>query len=547
MPMRGTSLDSPPLARVLAACAVLALLCGPTDGQSKGERVDLETISRIREEALQHSQIPEIAEYLTDVTGPRLTGSPNILKAEEYAVDRLKSWGISNAHREAWGPFGRGWTLEGITVNMTQPDFSPLIAYPKAWSPGTDGTVRGEAIYLDAGAPADVEKYRGKLKGKIVLLGPPRALEPNFEPQAQRTSDDELLKLANAQPPPNPPQPFRMNAEQRARAELSFAKWSAVFDEDAAVVIEPGLKDAGTVYVTSAMIPYPVDTPEAKRARPWDSSRPKVIPQVVVAAEQYNRMIRLLSRGIAVRLEVNVAMRFHDEDTMAYNVIGEIPGTDLAGETAMIGASIDSWHAGTGATDNAAGTAVALEVMRIFRKLELTPRRTVRVGIWSGEEQGRLGSRAYVARHLAGRNEEPEATSASASFDFKAEYAGFSGYFNLDYGTGRLRGIYLQGNEAVRTIFRAWLAPLEDLGAGTLTISNIGAADHISFDEIGLPGFQFIRDYMEFRTRSAHTNMDVYDHVLEDDLKQSAAVAASLIYDLAMRDEKLPRKPLPTR
>ena len=532
---------------VLALCAMLGLWCPASDGQNGGEKVDLATISRIREEALHHSQIQEMVQYLTDVTGPRLTGSPNIRKAEEYAIERLKSWGISNAHREAWGPFGRGWTLEGITVNMTQPDFSPIIAYPKAWSPGTNGAVRGEALYLDASTPAEVEKYRGKLKGKIVLLAPARALQPNFEPQAERTTDEELLKLANAEAPPSPLQPFRMNAEQRARAELSYAKWSLVYSEDAAVVIEPGFKDAGTVYVTSALIPYPLDTPESKQIRPWDLSRPKVIPQVVVAAEQYNRMIRLAGRGIPVNLEVSVAARFHDEDTMAYNIIGEIPGTDLAGETAMIGASIDSWHTGTGATDNAVGTAVALEVMRIFQELKLKPRRTVRVGIWGGEEQGRLGSRAYVARHLASRNEQADASSAGSPFTFQPEYEGFAGYFNLDYGTGRLRGIYMQGNEAVRPIFRGWLAPLADLGASTLTIANIGAGDQISFDEVGLPGFQFIRDYMEFRTRTAHTNMDVYDHVLEEDLKQSAAVAASLLYDLAMRDEKLPRKPSPSR
>jgi hypothetical protein len=533
------------LRRTIVLCAILAVGCVSSASQHREEKLDLPTISRIREEALQHSQIPETVAYLTDVTGARLTGSPNLKKAEGYAVERLQSWGISNAHLEPWGPFGRGWTLEGITVNMTQPDFSPLIAYLKAWSPGTNGTIRGEPVFLQIEDTPQVNMRPGDDLGftrGLQRLLKIRAIQPNFEPQAERTTDDELLKLANEEPPPNPPQPFLMNAEQRARAELSYAKWQMVYSEDAAVVIEPGFKDAGTVYVTSAVIPHPVDMPDAQQIRPWDLTRPKVIPQVVVAAEQYNRMIRLLGRGIPVQLEVNVAARFHDEDSMSYNVIAEIPGTDPASETAMIGASIDSWHAGTGATDNAAGTAVALEVMRIFQELKLKPRRTVRIGLWSGEEQGRLGSRAYVARHLAARREPPE---AAAPFDFKPEYAGFAGYFNLDYGTGKLRGIYMQGNEAVRPIFRAWLAPLEDLGAGTLTISNIGAADHISFDEAGLPGFQFIRDYMEFRTRAAHTNMDVYDHVLEDDLKQSAAVAASLVYDLAMRDEKLPRKPLP--
>jgi len=541
--MRRIVTKSQSVIQALTLGVMLAFLWLPISGQGAGGSVPLDAIGRIRQEALEHSQIPELAEYLTDVTGPRLTGSPNIRKAQEYAIERMKSWGVSNAHREAWGPFGRGWSLESVAVSMTAPDFSPIIAYPKAWSPGTKGTIRGEAVFLDASTPAEVERYRGKLKGKIVLLAPARVLKPNFEPLAERATDEELMKLANAEPPPNPPQPFRMNAEQRARAELSIARWQLAFDEGAAVVIEPGIKDAGTVYVTSAVIPYPVDTPDEKRAHPWDLHPPKVIPQVVVAAEQYNRMIRLINRGIPVQLEVNVAVRFHDDDAMAYNVIGEIPGTDLAGETAMLGAPIDSWHTGTGATDNAAGAAVTLEVMRIFQELKLKPRRTVRVGIWSGEEQGRLGSRAYVAQHLASR---AAGSPAGAAITFRPEYEGFAGYFNLDYGSGRLRGIYMQGNEAVRPAFHAWLAPLADLGCSTLTIANIGASDHISFDEVGLPGFQFIRDYMEFGTRSAHTNMDVYDHLMLDDLKQSAAVAATLLYDLAMSDRKLPRKPLAT-
>ncbi len=540
--MRGTAIGRTTALRAFVACWTFALVTVPIGGQGITEKLDSATLGRIREEALQHSQIPELVEYLTDVTGPRLTGSPNIRKAQDYAIERLKSWGISDTHREAWGPFGRGWTMEAVTVSMTQPDYSPIIAYPKAWSPGTNGTVRGEAVYLDASTPAEVEKYRGKLKGKIVLLAPARGLQPNFDPPDERMSDEELLKLANAGPPPNPPQPFRMNAEQRARSELSYAKWKLAVDEDAAAVLEPGFKDAGTVYVTSAIIPNPPDTPDEQRAHPWDLAPPKIIPQLVIAAEQYNRMIRLIGRGAAVQLEVNVAVRFHDSDTMAYNVIGEIAGTDLAGETAMLGAPIDSWHTGTGATDNAAGAAVALEVARVFQELKLKPRRTVRFALWSGEEQGRLGSRAYVAGHLAARRAHTGTTAANAAFEFKPEYAGFAGYFNLDYGTGKLRGIYMQGNEAVRPIFRDWLAPLADLGCSTLTIANISSSDHISFDEVGLPGFQFIRDYMEFRTRSAHTNMDVYDHVMLEDLEQSAAVAASLLYDLAMRDERLPRK-----
>lgn len=510
--------------------------------QSPQEKVDLDVTNRIKEEALNHSQIMEMVGYMTDVIGPRLTGSPNLKKGEEYAADRLRQWGISNVHLEAWGPFGRGWSVEDFTAKMITPTFSSLIAYPKAWSPSTNGTVRGEVVFLDAKTLNDLGKYKGKLKGKIVLISPARPVAPNFQPEGRRASDEELLKLANAEPP-NDSEHFVMSPEQRASTELTFSKWRLVSSEGAAVVLESGRSDAGTVYVTSAVIPPPIDAPFENRPHPWDLNKPAVVPQVVVAAEQYNRIIRLLSRHIPVVLEVSINTRFYDQDTMSYNVIGEIPGTDLKDEVVMIGGCIDSWHAGTGATDNAAGAAVALEVMRILKSLDLKPRRTVRIGLWSAEEQGAFGSRAYVAAHFGKRVDAANGQSAPNRFDFKPEYEKFSCYFNLDYGTGKIRGIYLQRNEAVRPIFRAWLGPFKELGASTTTIANIGS-DQVSFDEIGLPGFGFIRDFMEGSTRTAHTNMDVYDHVLEADLKQSAVIAAFFVYNAAMRDEKLPRKPL---
>jgi Zn-dependent M28 family amino/carboxypeptidase len=324
--------------------------------------------------------------------------------------------------------------------------------------------------------------------------------------------------------------------------ELNYQKWKMLYSEGAAVVLEPGAGDAGTVYVTSASIPSLPDTTSDRRVRPWDPNKPKVIPQAVVAAEQYNRIVRLVARGVPVKLEININTRFYDQDLMSYNVIGEIPGTDLKDEIVMIGGCLDSWHGGTGATDNAAGASVALEVVRLLKLLKIKTRRTIRIGLWSAEEQGALGSRAYVAAHFARR-----VANANDSSGFTPEYEKFSGYFNLDYGTGKIRGVYLQGNETARSIFRAWLAPLKDLGADTLTIEGIGATDHNSFDNVGLPGFQFIRDFMESNTRTAHTNMDLYDHVFEEDLKQSAIVAAAFIYQTAMRDEKLPRKPQETR
>lgn len=508
----------------MSKCGIFALMliCGTAFSQ--------EAAQRIRDAALNHSQVMQTVEYLSDVVGPRLTGSPNLKRAEQYARDRLREWGVVNAHLEGWGPFGRGWSLEGFTANMLSPGFGPLIGYPKAWSPGTNGMVRGEVVYLDVKTTVDLDRYKGKLKGRIVLFSPARQIDPLFEPPAQRRTDEKLEKLANAEPA-SEPKPFQLTPEQRAAEELNDRKWELMRDEGAAVVLQPSYRDAGTVYVTAATVPYAPDVPYEKRAEAWDMSRPVVTPQAVVAAEQYNRMVRLIERGIPVKVEVNIGARFYEDDPMSYNVIGEIPGTDLKDEVVMIGGCIDSWHAGTGATDNAGGAATALEVMRILQSLSLKPRRTIRIGLWSGEEQGRLGSRAYVGAHL-----KPGT----------AEYEKFDAYFNLDYGAGRIRGIFLQGDEAAKPIFGSLQAPFEDLGAGTVSSAGIGASDHMSFDEVGLPGFQWIRDYMEGdHTRAPHTNMDTYDHVLPDDLKQSAAVATFVVYGLAMRDEKLPRKPLP--
>jgi carboxypeptidase Q len=531
------------LAALLASMLLLA--CGAA-AQTSGEKVDLEAVRRIRDAALNHSQIMEMVGELSDVSGPRLTGSPGLKRAEEYARDKLREWGLANAHLEAWGPFGRGWSLEEFTANMVSPGVSPLIAYPKAWSPGTNGMVRGDVVFLDVKTATDLEKYKGKLRGKIVLFSAARHVDPLFEPPAQRQSDEDLRRLASA-PPPGEMKPFQFTPDQRAAEELNYRKWQFVASEGAAVVLQPSYADAGTVYVTSATVPNPPDVPFNQRVQAWDRSRPAVVPQANVAAEQYNRMIRLLARGIAVELEVNIGVRFYDDDPMSYNVIAEIPGADLKEEIVMVGGSIDSWHSATGATDNAAGTAAALEVVRVLQSIGVKPRRTIRIGLWSAEEQGRLGSRAYVATHFGRKVDAPDGQTGPARFEFKPEYEKVAGYFNFDYGTGRIRGVYLQGNEGVWPIFRAWLEPFKDLGASTLSIANIGATDHVSFDEIGLPGFEFIRDYMEGNnTRAPHTNMDTYDHVLEDDLKQSAAVAASFIYNLAMRDEKLPRKPLPS-
>jgi carboxypeptidase Q len=515
---------------IAVTAAFVVLTSTPNFAQRPIERVDPAALARIRDAAFNQSHVMETAAYLNDEVGPRLTGSPNIKKAQAFAASRLREWGLSNVHLEPWGPFGRGWSLEGFSASVVSPQFSPLVAYPKAWSPGTGGPVRGQVVFLDANTVADVKKYQGKLGGKIVLMSSSLPIDPLFDPSAHRKTDDELRALADA-PSPGPEVPFQLTPAQRAANELSIAKWLLVRDERAAVALMPSVRVAGTVYVTSATVPYAPEVPVAERLPPWDLSRPFVVPQAVVAAEQYNHIVRQLSRGIPVELEINIAVKFYDDDPMSANVIGEIPGTDLKDEVVMIGSSIDSWHSGTGGTDNSAGASTAMEVVRIIQALGLKPRRTIRVALWSAEEQGTLGSRAYVAAHFGKR-------------PFSAEYQRFAGYFNLDYGTGRIRGIYAQGNAAAAPIFSAWLAPLADLGASTVSLANIGATDHAPFDAIGLPAFQFLRDFMEGEnTRAAHTNVDTLDHVMGGDLEQAAAVAASFAYTLAMRDEKLPRKP----
>lgn len=490
------------------------------------------TIDRITDEALHRSKVVDVVEYLSDVIGSRLTGSRALGRAQDYALDQLRAAG-AEAHLESWGPFGRGWELEEASAVMNEPSYAPLIAYPKAWSPSTAGVVKGAPVLLDARDLSALQKYRGTLRGRIVLMSAERPLDPLFQSHTgHRLTDEELRMLENAPAPGSFHPPVERNA---AAAEFQMRKWMFVAAEHPAVVLEPAYWDGGTVYVTSATAPNDPATPAAVRVQPWDARAANVPPQMVVAAEQYNRLARLVRRGVDVSLAIEIRARFTDRSMASANVIGEIPGTDLRDQIVMIGGCLDSWHAGTGATDNAAGAAVVLEVARIFHDLHITPRRTIRFGLWSAEEQGGLGSRAYVAAHLGRR-------STDGHVEHGPEYDRFDAYFNLDYGGGRIRGIYAQGNAAAKPVLQAWLAPLADLGASTVTLRNIGATDHMAFDEVGLPGFQFLRDYMEGGTRTAHTNMDVYDHVLGDDLRQSAAVAAAVVYAAAMSDQPLPRR-----
>jgi hypothetical protein len=497
------------------------------------EAVDLDVVHRIRTEALQNSQVMEHLFYLTDVSGSRLTNSPGFFTAADWVVKRLGEWGIS-ARQEKWGPFGRGWTYTRFTAQMVEPQSTPLAGAPLAYTPGTNGPVTADAIIVAIANEGDFAKYKGMLKGKIVLLGPGRELQMSLQPLAARRSDTDLATLAQApdagggrgQAAPGTAAigggrqggPGGGGNQQFQRALNKF-----LADEGVAVVVRPagGRSEGGTVFAQAGGTRDPKD--------------PVPPPMAVLTPEHYNRIARLLDHKIPVKLEFDIQARFVDDRTDSVNVIGEIPGGRKREEIVMIGAHLDSWHSGTGATDNAAGSAVMIEAMRILKTLNLRLDRTVRLALWSGEEQGILGSRAYVAEHFAARED----------MRLKPEHARLSGYFNVDNGSGKIRGVYLQGNDAMRPIFQAWLKPFEDLGATTISIRNTGGTDHLSFDAVGLPGFQFIQDPLEYDSRTHHSNMDVYDRVQRADMMQMSAIVASFVYDAANRDALLPRKPLP--
>lgn len=529
-------------------------------------------IVKIRDEGLNRSQVMQTLSYLSDVIGPRLTASPGMKRANEWTRDTMTKWGLQNAHLEAWGPFGRGWTLKRFSAQVTDPLDVPLIAYPKAWSPGTNGPVSAEVVYFDAKDEADMARFKGQLKGKIVLTSAIREVKAHFETQGTRRDEKNLLTLANS-PMPRPTGGRGgfgggNNPQFQAAQKFAAAKNQFMLDEGAALLVDAGRGDGGTLFVQSATVPQPYSPnafgPNApRRINPYDKDA-KMVPQVVVAVEHYNRIVRMIQAGEKVKMEANIAVEFQDTDLNGYNTVAEIPGSDpnLKDEIVMLGGHMDSWHAGTGATDNGAGVAVGMEAVRIIQALGLKPRRTIRIALWTGEEQGLLGSRAYVAKHF-GKMETPPTTTTNATqgggdsttmqrpapatsvLVKMAEYDKLAGYFNLDNGTGKIRGVYLQGNDSVANLFRQWLAPFKDLGAETLSLSNTGGTDHLSFDGIGLPGFQFIQDEIEYDTRTHHSNMDVFDRIQGDDMKQAATIMAAFVYQTAMRDDKLPRKPQP--
>ncbi len=503
-----------------------------------GEAVDLEMITRIRQEGFRNSKVMETASELMDRIGPRLTGSPNIKKANEWTRDQLAKWGLVNARLESWGPFGRGWSNEFTSVRMLTPYPAPLIALPKAWTPGTQGPLRAKAVKVRLQAKEDLEKQKGKLAGKIVLIADMREVRPHAEAELRRYDDKALEEIARFQIGPARPPFDREEFFRRREFQNVLNKFLA--EEKALAAIEPGRGDGGTVFVAAG--------------GPYRKGEPTGMPSLVMAVEHYGRIARLLDRNVDVELELDIRNEFYDGDEMAYNTVAEIPGTDKKDEVVMLGAHIDSWHGGTGATDNGAGVAVTMEAVRILQALGVKLRRTVRVGLWSGEEQGLLGSRAYVSQHFASRPEPKDAAERGAPdmlrrdqgpLTFKPEHAKISAYFNYDNGTGKIRGVYCQENAAVRPIFEAWIEPLKDLGITTVSLRNTSGTDHMSFDAVGVPGFQFIQDEVEYSTRTHHSNMDVYERLQREDLMQASVVMAAFVYHAAMRDQMLPRKPLP--
>jgi hypothetical protein len=530
------------LRKALVAILCSILLAPALPGE---EHVDLDMVTKIRLEGFRDSKVMETASHLMDSIGPRLTGSPNMKRANEWTRRQLEEWGLSNAHLESWGPFGRGWSYQASTVRMLAPDTEELLVLPVAWTPGTNGPVRGTPVKVKLTDKEDLEKNRGKLAGKIVLVGDMRDVRPQEKALSDRYSEKTLAELSLYQIPGLTPYarpglpPFNREEFLRRR-EFQRALTKFLDDEKVAVVIEPGALDGGTFRVQGA-------------SNGWKKDAPPSVPTVMMAIEHYGRLARLLDRKEDVQLEVNVQTRFNDDDAMAYNTIAEIPGTDKNAQVVMLGGHMDSWHGGTGATDNGAGVAVAMEAVRILKAVNAHPRRTIRIALWSGEEQGLLGSRAYVSQHFASRPEPKGEDSDLPSFlrpptgplTIKPEHAKFSAYFNLDNGTGKIRGIYTQENSASVPIFEAWMEPLKDLGVTTITNRITSGTNHLSFDAVGLPGFQFIQDAVEYDTRTHHTNMDVYERLQREDLMQAAVVMACFVYDAAERSAEMPRKPLP--
>jgi carboxypeptidase Q len=487
------------------------------------DTADLAVVHRIKAEAFERSRVMDHMFYLADVYGPHLPNTPAFTAVGDWAVKRLQEYGLVNVAKEKWGPFGRGWSYSRFSAHMLEPQYAPLEGFPLAWSEPTKGRITGEPVLAPIRDASDFEKYKGKLKGKIVMSEPARAIGPHFTPDASRLTEAELTELAML---PDPASAGFRGRGPRVdyTATINFRQKINEFlrNEGVLAVLTPGRRgDDGTVF--------------GQQTGSREVKEPLAPTTVALSTEQYNRMVRLIEKKIPVRVELEVASQIHQETLDSFNVVAEIPGGSKKDEIVMLGGHLDTWQGGTGATDDGAGSAVVMEVVRILKALDLKMDRTVRVALWSAEEEGLLGSRAYVKQHFA----DPETMA------LKPEHAKLAGYFNLDNGGGKIRGVYTQGNDMMRPIFAAWLEPFRDLGVSTVTNRITESTDHISFEAVGLPGFQFIQDSLDYGTRSHHSNMDVYDRLQPGDLMQASAVIASLVYHTAVREQMLPRKPLP--
>jgi carboxypeptidase Q len=510
------------MARTSIALALAFVVSVPLLGQ---EATNDAVIAQIKIEGFQQSAVMDTLSWLSDVHGPRLTGTPALRRAGEWARDQLTRWGLANAALESYGSIGRGWTLERFSIEMVEPQYMRIIGYPRAWSPAIASTLAGTPMVVDVKSKDDFEKYRGKLRGAIVMNGRPELADIGFQPEAKRLTDEELKKQESAIDPAaasadNAPKSFWDEEEEWQKLLAKQTEVLKFFaSEGIAALVEPS-SIAEDVRVGGFY------------DRVW---RP-VYPGFVLSREHYGRIVRMLDRKQPVKVAFTLAAQFAD-NVDGFNVVAEIPGIDpaLKSEVVMLGGHLDSWHAGTGATDNGAGCAVAMEAVRILQTIGVRPKRTIRVALWTGEEQDYFGSIGYVEKHFGDMK----------TMALKPDHAKLAAYFNLDNGSGRIRGVNLQGNEAVRTIFDAWLRPFNYLGASTLTTLNTGGTDHMPFDALGLPGFQFIQDPLNYDTKVHHSNLDVYEEAVPDDLKQAAVIMASFVYHAAMRDAMLPRKPLP--
>ncbi len=510
--------------RKLYLVFVIQIVFLPAWGQ---EIINLEALHKIRQEGLKNSHVEELAFRLTDASGPRLTNSPGHKRAGQWAVQQLQEWGLQNAAMEEWGEFGRGWSVDKCYVGMTRPYYMPLICIPKAWSISTKGPIEGMVSLLEISSEEELMELKGKLQGKIILIKSFADTSPSFEADATRYTKEDLENESRQPIGSSGRYTSERYAQYRVRRELNN-KIDAFLDEEGIALLIKGTRGKhGTIFTSGGDDGYKKD-------------KGSNYPILDMAPEHADLMARLIKNGFEVSVEAEVKTTFYEENLNSFNVIADIPGQDkkLKSELVMLGGHLDSWHAATGAVDNAAGCIVMMEAVRILKAIGYEPRRTIRIALWSGEEQGLYGSKNYVKKHLA---------------DLEAgilhpDYENFSAYYNIDNGTGRIRGIYLQENDMLRPIFEQWFEPLSDMiDHPTVTIQNTSGTDHLAFNAVGLPGFQFIQDPIEYDTRTWHTNMDTYERLLIPDLQQMAVIVASFVYMTAERDEKLPRKENPLR